>query len=297
MLTTPDFSQQLSRRAFLCRGTLILSATTVSRAALAQKPNQSLRVGLVTDLHFADKPTAGTRHYRESRTKLAAATQQFTVRPLDFLVELGDFIDAAESVEQELGYLKTINNDFAKICPQRHYVLGNHCVHTLKKREFLDAVHQKSSYYSFDVGKFHFIILDACFRKDGTPYGRKNFQWTDTSIPDSEAQWLEADLKASRKPTIVFAHQRLDVTNNHGVKNAPVIRQLLEQSGNVRAVFQGHSHKNDHKEINGIHYCTMVAMVEGSGAANNGFSILRIGDDESIHIDGFVKQKDYDWPT
>ena len=35
-----------------------------------------------------------------------------------------------------------------------------------------------------------------------------------------------------------------------------------------------HTHKNDHRDIGGIHYCTLVAMVEGSGAANNGYSVM-----------------------
>ena len=48
---------------------------------------------------------------------------------------------------------------------------------------------QKKSYYSFDSGKFHFIVLDSCFRSDGQPYGRKNFEWTDPNIPAAEVDW------------------------------------------------------------------------------------------------------------
>ncbi len=58
-------------------------------------------------------------------------------------------------------------------------MLGNHCVYTLIKREFLDGVEQKRSYYSFDSGDFHFVVLDSCFRSDGEPYRRKNFKWID----------------------------------------------------------------------------------------------------------------------
>ena len=156
---------------------------------------------------------------------------------------------------------------------------------------------QKKSYYSFDSGNFHFIVLDSCFRSDGQPYGRKNFEWTDPNIPAAEVDWLRADLKATSKKTVVFAHQRLDVSSVYGVKNAPVVRKLLEDSGQVLAVFQGHSHENDHKEIGGIHYCTMVAMIEGSGAANNGYSIMSLADDGTIHLKGFRKQSRYDWPA
>ena len=93
----------------------------------------------------------------------------------------------------------------------------------------------------------------------------------------------------------MFAHQRLDVSNDYGVKNAADVRKVLEASGKVLAVFQGHSHKNDYKEIGGIHYCTLVAMIEGSGAENNGYSLLDVRADGTITVTGFRKQKGYEW--
>ncbi len=213
------------------------------------------------------------------------------------VVELGDFIDAADSVEVEKRYLRRINKAFAALPGQKHYVLGNHCVDTLTKEEFLGEVGQKRSYYSFDAGGFHFVILDACFRSDGISYGRRNFQWTDPNIPSNEVEWLAEDLKASGRQTIVFVHQRLDVSNSYGIKNAAEVRKVLEDSGNVLAVFQGHSHKNDLKEINGIHYCVHRAMVEGSGAENNGYSTMDLFADGSIRVTGFREQQDYEWPS
>ncbi len=284
-----------SRRAFLKNGTLILSATTALPSTIfADESSKALRVGLVTDLHYADKPPAGNRHYRETPDKLAQAAEQLSKKQPAFIVELGDLIDAADSIEVELEYLKHINKDFSAICANRHYVLGNHCVYTLTKQEFLGNVEQKNSYYSFEAGQFHFIVLDSCFLGDGEPYGRKNFEWNDANIPEREIEWLRADLNATSKQTIVFAHQRLDVRNDYGVKNAADVRAVLE-SGDVLAVLQGHSHENDHNEIGGIHYCTLVAMVEGSGAENNGFSVMDIANDGTIQIEGFRRQNDYRW--
>lgn len=286
----------LGRRAFLKNGALVLAATTVDSSALfAEDQKSNLEVGLVTDLHYADKPPAGSRHYRETPGKLAEAAERFGKDKPAFVVELGDFIDAADSVDAELSYLKQINRDFSAICERRHYVLGNHCVYTLKKQEFLYGVEQQRSYYSFDSGDFHFVVLDSCFRSDGQPYGRKNFQWTDPNIPAAEVEWLTADLKDTAKKTIVFAHQRLDVGSPYGVKNAVEVRKVLEDSGQVLAVFQGHSHKNDHKDIAGIHYCTLVAMIEGSGPQNNGYSLMNIAADGTIRISGFRNQSDYTW--
>jgi alkaline phosphatase len=295
-MTNENSHIRLGRRAFLKSGTLVLGATSLcSRKLFANYEAPRLRVGLITDLHYADKAPAGTRHYRETLAKLEEAAKQFEQDKPAFVVELGDLIDAADSVDVEQRYLKTINREFSAICKDRHYVLGNHCVDTLKKDEFLGGVEQENSYYSFDRSGFHFIVLDSCFRGDGEPYGRKNFQWTDANIPTAELEWLEVDLKANDKPVIVFAHQRLDVSNDHGVKNNANVRKILEASGRVLAVFQGHSHQNDLKEIDGIHYCTLVAMVEGSGAENNGYSLMEIEPNGIIHLTGFRKQKSHNW--
>lgn len=300
MQLPPESTGRLGRRAFLKNSTLLLAASGLGlnrvTAGLADADAApKCRVGLITDLHYADKAPAGSRHYRETLDKLAEAGRQFSQQSPDFVVELGDFIDAADSVDAEKQYLKRIQREFSAISKHRHHVLGNHCVHTLTKEEFLGGVERERSYYSFDVAGFHFIVLDACFRSDGTPYGRKNFQWTDPNIPAAEVEWLEGDLKENRKPTVVFAHQRLDVSNHYGVKNAAAIRALLEASGHVRAVFQGHSHQNDYRDIAGIHYCTLVAMVEGSGADNNAYSTLNLHDDGTLRIEGFRKQKPYIW--
>lgn len=288
----------LGRRAFLKNGSLVLLGAGLNLAGssrLSADDSPALRVGLITDLHYADKPSAGTRHYRESLAKLAQAAKQFEIRKPAFVVELGDLIDAADSADVEKQYLKRIQREFQTLPGKKHYVLGNHCVHTLTKAEFLEGVEREKSYYSFDAGGFHFVVLDSCFRSDGTPYGRKNFHWTDPNIPREELDWLAGDLKAAAGKTVVFAHQRLDVENQHGVKNAKAVRKILEDSGKVLAVFQGHSHKNDYREIAGIHYCVLAAMVEGSGLENNGFSVLDLSADGGIRVAGFQKQKSYAW--
>ena len=250
-----------NRRMFLQRGSCYLlaagmglgSADKLLAAGANAKP--AVRFGMVTDMHYADKQTRGSRHYRKTLAKLEAAAAQFKKAKPAFVVELGDFIDRAPEVDVELGYLERIQQDFAKLPGDKHYVLGNHCVDTLTKEEFLGAVSQENSYYSFDEGGVHFVVLDACFLKDGTPYGRNNSRWNDANFPQEELDWLAKDLKQTKNKSIIFMHQRLDVDNGYAVNNAEAARKIFEDAGNVLAVFQGHSHKNDHKIINGIHYC------------------------------------------
>lgn len=288
---------RINRRAFLQNGSLLLLGATTPLFIFAEEksPKRCARVGMITDLHYADKPKSGNRHYRETLAKIAEAGERFQKDKPELIVELGDFIDAADSVKVEKQWLQRINKEFNALPGKKHYVLGNHCVTTLTKEEFLEGVEREKSFYSFDSGGFHFVILDSCFRSDGKPYGRKNFKWTDPNVPASQVDWLRADLKATRNKVIVFAHQRLDVGSPYGVKNAKVIRKVLEDSKKVLAVFQGHSHKNDYKQIGGIHYCTLVAMVEGKGKMNNGYSSMDLFEDGTIQLDGHRKQKDYRW--
>lgn len=287
----------LDRRAFFLKSALWLGAAGISpgHLAAAPSPRAHLRIGLLTDSHYADREPNINRYYRHTLGKIRECIDRFDEAGADFVVELGDFIDAADSVEAEIEYLQAIEAEYARFRGPRHYVLGNHCVWTLTKRQFAENSGAHESFHSFDRDDFHFVVLDACFREDGVPYGGKNFHWTDTEIPPAERDWLRADLEQTGKPTIVFVHQRLDVSDRYAVKSAPAVRQILEEAGNVLAVFQGHWHRNDYRGIGGIHYCTLAAMVEGSGQENNAYSLLSVYADGSLRLEGFRQQSDYHW--
>jgi alkaline phosphatase len=310
---TPLFaetSERPTRRVLLKQGALALGGLALGgtpRAAWAAAQGQEvakpvLRAGIVTDCHYADRDRSGTRHYRETAWKLPEAMEKLNSIGLDMVVELGDLIDEAPDAAREIGHLKKIDAVFAQFKGDRHYVLGNHCVFTLTKEEFLDNCGMEKAHYSFDKGGLHFVVLDACYKQDGTPYGRKNFTYDNTFIPPEEVEWLRGDLGGTDKPTIVLAHQRLDFSEADGrnnwnltVKNAPELRKIFEESGRVRAVFQGHSHQNDHRQVGGIHYCVFRAMVEGSGPEQNGYSVANFYADGSIKIEGFRQQRNYEW--
>ena len=292
-----DHLRRLGRRAFLRNGTLFLAGSTLlpGRLLASVEATPKLRLGLVTDLHYADKAASGTRHFRESIAKVAEAAKRFGRENPDLVVCLGDLIDSAASLDVEKGYLKRIIKEFSGIPGKHHYVLGNHCVENLTKPEFLGIVGQQKSYYSFDANGTHFVVLDACFTSDGKPYGRKNFKWADAKLPPAELEWLQHDLRQSPHKSIVFAHQCLDVIAPFGVNNGSEVRKILEASGKVLAVLQGHFHYGNYQEIGGIHYCTMAAVVEGSGPESNSYAMMDILPGDGIRITGFRKQQSYRW--
>ena len=71
------------------------------------------------------------------------------------------------------------------------------------------------------------------------------------------------------------------------MKNAAQVRTVLEASGKVLAVFQGHHHSGSYSNIAGIHYYTLKAIVEGHGPENNSYAIAEVHPDSSITITGY----------
>jgi len=255
-----------------------------------------VRFGIVTDCHYADADAVGTRYYRHSLDKLAECVEVMNKQQVEFLAELGDFKDQdSPPVEQKtISYLRAIESVFRKFDGPTYHVLGNHDADSLSKAQFLGnienaGINPGKSYYSFDFNGVHFVVLDANYKSDGTDYDQGNFDWTDANIPAAELQWLRQDLAASRGAAIVLIHQLLDGTGQHYVNNVAEVRQILEQSGKVLAVFQGHYHDGCYSRINGIHYYTLKAVVEGPGLVNNSYAIVEVQPDMSINVTSYRK--------
>jgi len=280
----------VSRREFLRAGAVLAGAGALPADARTMPARDGIVIGLFTDSHYADRDRRGSRYYRDSSAKLTACAAAMNKAKPDFAVVLGDFVDKGKTLQAEMAYLKHIEGVFGSFKGPRHHVIGNHDVATFTKAQFVRGTGMPAPHYSFDSGPIHCIVLDANYRKDFTPYKAGNFNWTQTTIPPDEQKWLRADLKGTRKKTVVFVHQTLDdEKGSHGVKNSPDVRRILERSGKVLAVFQGHNHRGAYRRINGIHYLTMRAMVEGPGLKNNAYALARVSA-RGVTVTGFAKQ-------
>jgi len=283
------------RRKFL--QTLLAGAAgaTLPTTIRAETPiGDTFSFGVITDLHYAEIPPKGKRYCADSRAKLGQALATFAARQLPLVVELGDLIDAGPNRAADLGYLQTMRTSLENFPGQRRFVLGNHCVQTIGKDEFLIGWGSPGAptYYSFDQGRWHFVVLDGNFRRDGTAYDKGNFHWTDSWIPDAQQQWLADDLRrAGTRPSVILIHQNLhDSTLSCGVKNAHRVRKILEAAGNVKAVLQGHLHEGASVTIAGIAYFTFKAAVEGSGLDHNAYAIVTLGPGDRVSVEGFGRQ-------
>jgi len=254
---------------------------------------QKVTFGIVTDVHYAEIPDNGNRKYTQSLGKLQECVDTMNLYKVDFLVELGDFKDMSHPAEEQktLGYLEQVEGVFSQFDGKRYHVLGNHDEDCISKKQFLaiaenSGISRKKSYYSFDTGGFHFVVLDANFDSTGKDFDHGKFDWGDPNIPEKELKWLNKDLNKTENSVIVFIHQLLDGAHPYQVNNASQVRAMLERCGKVKYVFQGHYHEGNYSDINGIHYYTLCSLIEGEKPQGNSYAIVTVSGKE-ILIKGF----------
>jgi hypothetical protein len=260
----------------------------------AQTEGNVLKIGMVTDVHYADIPDNGNKTYSKSLLKLQAFTDTMNRLKPDFVIELGDFkdMDTPPNPAKTLIYLDRAERTIAGFKGPRYHVAGNHDMDYIPKSKFLSIVENTGinpgeSYYSFDVKGFHCVVLDACFDSTGADYDHGRYKWEDANIPGPELQWLRKDLKKSKLPSLIFIHHRLDGKGAYFVKNASAVRHILEHHGDVKVVFQGHYHEGYFQCINNIPYYTLKSLVEGNSPKGCNFAMVETSKDEVVKVTGF----------
>lgn len=292
----------MDRRKFVLTSVTLIGGFPLSRLAMANRPFKPVRFGIVTDMHYADRPSQGNRYYRQSLSKTAECVALMNEQKVDFLIEVGDLKDQGvhPGETETLQFLDTIEQELRRFEGPLYHVLGNHDADSISKDQFLEHISNHGfskarSYYSFDRGSLHFVVLDADYTSKGIPYDHGNFDWKDAYIPEDQLRWLKKDLRRHRRPTIVFVHQQLDSSafpQRHRincVSNADAVREILDESGRVLIVFQGHYHPGSFNKINDIYYYTLKAVIEGSESENNSYAIVEIDSALNIRVNGYRK--------
>ena len=294
---------QVDRRDFLRASGAALAGLFAPGCAGVAAARRPFRFGLVTDLHYADAPSRGTRHYRESIAKAREAVDRLRTERAAFLAVLGDIKDmaAGESEEQTFAHLVAIEREIRRFGGPTYHVLGNHDMDNLPKPRVVahlenTGIARDRSFYAFSRGGLRFIVLDACYDQAGRDYDRGKFDWRDANIPARQLTWLEAELAVSREPAIVFVHQRLDGSGHASIRNREDVRRVLERPGRVLAVFQGHDHPGGYTLINGIHYYTLRAVIEGTGEASNAYALVDVSANLGLTVTGYRRAVSANWP-
>jgi predicted phosphodiesterase len=261
--------------------------------AVSAEETKLVSFGLITDIHVCDKPdqakvatlNATARYFTGGVAKIEAFANAMNKANVAFVAELGDYTDnpvdgSKLSYEQRrsaaIGFVDAAEAKLAQFKGPRYHVFGNHDTDQMSKDDYLSHITNTgipagATYYSFNQGGVHFVVLDAGFKADGNGYSGvpgtsgSGYKWDDANVPAAELNWLKSDLAANHLPVIVLGHQFLNPAEQvdplfdpaHSVKNAADIRAILEKSGKVLAVFAGHYHDGGFQQINGISYIAL----------------------------------------
>ncbi len=226
-----------------------------------------LVLGFVSDLHFG--PEASHEGKLRKLTHRAPELAREVVRVMneevkpDLFVNLGDDVED-ESIEADLARYQECQAILRSSKAELINVAGNHDTIHLTRAD-LERIWQREGalHYSFDRNGYHFVVLHTFERKD-----------VDVRVPHAQIEWLEADLSKTSLDTIVFVHHPLDEQDFgdsrwfHGRAHLALaaeraeVRSILQASGKVRAVFNGHVHRNHCSVIAGIPYITFQSLIE-----------------------------------
>ncbi len=246
-------SQTFRKKDFLI---IFLLAILLLTACRRHEQNENIiRFGVCADVHRDIMFDAGDR--------LQYFVDEMNKEKVDFIIQLGDFCFPKE---ENRTFVETWNS----FNGPKYHVLGNHDMDISSKQEIMDFLDMENNYYSFDLKGFHFTVLDPNFLIDSNayiPYEKGNYfahGSTRGNLPPEQLEWLKNDLKNSSHPVILFSHQPLSSTDS--TKNVYQVRAILEKANEeagfkkVIACFNGHTHTNDCKEINGIQYVQFNSM-------------------------------------
>ena len=144
-------------------------------------------------------------------------------------------------------------------------LMGNHDAFAFEQREFYEILGIAKP-ETVKAGNKTLIFIDACYFKNGNHYMPGDSDWTDTFYP--HIRELEKQLADAAGDVYIFMHQNIDpaLPEAYRLANAEEIRRILEESGVVKAVIQGHYHAGKKTINKGITYITLPAMCEREGA-------------------------------
>jgi len=225
-----------------------------------------MRIALFTDQHLGPAASFHGKlrklsHQAEALTERFVASMNHQAKP-DVVVNLGDVIEDESEELDERRYGRFLEIVAGLACPVRH-VVGNHDSVHLSDARLAELLGTAELYHSVDIAGVHLVVLRSVEQKD-----------RDVRLPEAQLGWLEADLAQTGLPSVVCIHHPLsemDLAGNRWFEKAPHIcrvanrrevREVLERSGKVKAVFNGHAHWNHLDVVNGIPYVTLQSLIE-----------------------------------
>lgn len=269
--------------------------------ANAPAPGQPLTIAHITDVHITDKYDA-----EKWVSKALNMINDHPSKP-SFIFNTGDCVmDSSHTDRKQADHywkvwhttLERENSLPVYSCLGNHDIWGSSVKTNVPfkddpqfgKKLGLDNLGMEKPYYSFDVGGWHFIMLDTIH-----PYTKGDrFTWM-TKLGEEQMEWLKKDIESTPSDRNIVIGSHVPILNacylygrkpnkdlEYTIPNFGMLPESCEllplffKFPNVKLSFSGHLHRNDEVKL---HHATYIC--DGSMC---GLKWRRKGE---IHIPGF----------
>lgn len=220
-----------------------------------------MKIGLFSDPHYSSQDlTCGNRRNNLSLGKMRLALERFAAAGCERVICLGDLTDTEDTKEKEIANMREIAALFAEFPMPITVIMGNHDAYVFTAEEFYALLGGCEPTPIREDG-VHVLFLDTNYTAAGERYTPHGFHWYDVGLPDPEG--LRTQLDAIDGDVYLFMHQNIDFSipaADHRLANADSVCDIIEQSGKVKAVYQGHFHWGHRSQHGGVDYITLPAM-------------------------------------
>lgn len=257
-----------------------------------------MKFAIVTDSHIGPsgfyKDTNRIMSYVAENVMCELVEKINSEGGISFVAQLGDISQddrRYHDVEFDRGNFKRALWYFKKFNPPVYHTVGNHDRENLTAEDLCELLGYKTLHYSFDIEDVHCVFLYT-----------RHFNHQDMVIENDQIEWLKKDLAATKRPTLVFMHHPIsdqDLTGSFWFEGAPQkafvtnrkeVRTILEESGKVIGVFNGHLHRNNMTVHNGIPYFTTQSCIEdvkGNDTPSKTYAVVTVeGGSVSVDVRG-----------
>lgn len=224
----------LSRRQFVKTAASAGLALSIPAAVSAALKKETIRIGIITDLHQDLIPTGYER--------LAGFVADMKKTKPDALLQMGDFAYPGDKN-------KKVIEAFRNAHQRTLHVIGNHDTDGgYTRQQCIDYWGMPGRYYAYKLKGICLLVLDG--NDKGSPTHKGGYP---AFIGPEQTTWLKEQLETIKEPVIIVSHQPL--AGPAAVDNASELQQLLSNhQDKILLAINGHTHIDAHYHLNGIHY-------------------------------------------
>ena len=226
----------IDRRSFI-KSTMLTTCSFLLPQAILDLwagEEQSLRLGLITDLH------KDTIHDADLRLQTFLDALK-SVAP-HAKIQLGDF---AIPKKENQAFIESFNQG---PIPALH-AMGNHDMDEGYTREqVIQTFGMPAAYYAQVIQGIRLVVLNG--NDPGSPKSSGGY---DSYIGKAQQDWLKQELINSKEPVLILSHQ--PIAGIYTIDNATEIQSLLSaHASKIILAINGHSHVDQFIEVGGVSY-------------------------------------------